>query len=362
MDVSQRCPAEPVSRQEPDASRIAYFDWLNVLACFSVVVLHVNGSFWSFADNSRWLGNLVVESVFYPAVAIFFMLTGATLLDYRSRYDTATYFRKRLTRVGVPFLAWSLLAIAFHVLKGQLTLEQLTPANLISWIVNCDYYNVYWFFAPMFACYLAIPVLGAIPKEKRDRVYLYAFLYAFVTIALLPMAARWLGVPWNAEWQTPVSGGYLMYVLLGYLLTRHPLPRWARLVSYVLAVGALVLRMVATYRLSAAAGMVIYPYGGYINFPCVLQAVAVFTLFQRLRLPKGQRVTKTMRWLASASFSVYLSHKFIMDVLERFALEPAWLSGGIGHSLLWPFVVYGLAIGVYAIGSRIPVVRKIFFQ
>lgn len=344
-----------------DRDRVQYYDCLNVLACFAVVVLHVNGGFWSFSEDGRWVESLLIESFFYPAVAIFFMLTGATLLDYRRRCTTAEYARKRLLRVGVPYVAWSLLAIGFHVLKGQLTVEQITPINVLGWLINGDYYNVYWFFAPLFACYLAIPVLSAVNVKNRDRIYGYAFCLAFVTISLMPMAARWLGFKWNAELQTPVSAGYMMYVLLGYLLARHELPKPARLGVYALAVGAFALRTGMTYTLSCQAGMVDYAYGGYVNFPCVLQAAAVFVAFRQRRPMRSQRAAGAVRWLAGASFTVYLAHKFIIDLLVRFALVPDWLSRSAAYPLVLPIVVYGLAVGVYAAGRRIPGIRRVFF-
>lgn len=50
---------------------------------------------------------LAIEVLFYWAVPIFFMLTGATLMRYRERYDTKTFLLKRFQRTVIPFLAWS---------------------------------------------------------------------------------------------------------------------------------------------------------------------------------------------------------------------------------------------------------------
>lgn len=339
--------------------RVAYYDWLNVAACFAVVVLHINSAFWSYAADARWLENLLIESIFYPAVAIFLMLSGATLIDYRKRYGTRVYVAKRLTNVVLPYIAWSLLAMAFHVLKGTLALGQVTFQNVVTWLLNGSYYSVFWFFPPLFACYAAIPVLGLIPEEKRLRAYGYMAGLSFVTICLMPMVARWTGTTWNNEMNTVISGGYLIYPLLGYLLTHWKPNGWQRAVIFALGLGALVLRTVMTWRLSGLAGMVVYTYGTYLNFPCVLQALAVFVAFQRLRVA-NLRLTKAVRWLSAASLSVYFTQMFIRDILVRFNVEPAWIAQTGWHSILWPFVVYGLAIALYAVASRIPVVRRLF--
>lgn len=76
--------------------RILYFDVLNIMACFCVILMHHNGIVHFFSDTMQWKQALIVEVVAYWAVPVFFMLTGATLLDYSERYDTKTFFKKRV--------------------------------------------------------------------------------------------------------------------------------------------------------------------------------------------------------------------------------------------------------------------------
>ena len=39
------------------------------------------------------------------------MITGTTLMQYRERYDTKTFFKKRFSKVLVPFLFWAIVMI-----------------------------------------------------------------------------------------------------------------------------------------------------------------------------------------------------------------------------------------------------------
>ena len=62
-----------------DKKRLYYIDVLNMLACLSVIFMHCNGIV-HFYDNSRaWKESMVVETLCYWAVPVFFMITGATL-------------------------------------------------------------------------------------------------------------------------------------------------------------------------------------------------------------------------------------------------------------------------------------------
>ena len=69
---------------EQKCKHILYLDILNVFACFSVLMLHHNGIVHYYnVFSTAWKESLIFEVVFFWAVPVFFMITGATLLDYR---------------------------------------------------------------------------------------------------------------------------------------------------------------------------------------------------------------------------------------------------------------------------------------
>lgn len=76
--------------------RIVYYDLLNILACFCVVCLHSNAMVHTYVPGLNWIGGLAIEVVCYWAVPIFFMLSGANLMRYTDRYDTKTFFKKKI--------------------------------------------------------------------------------------------------------------------------------------------------------------------------------------------------------------------------------------------------------------------------
>lgn len=75
--------------------RVVYFDVLNIVACIAVLALHHNGIVhWFKVDTNAWKQALIFEVLFYWAVPIFFMLSGATLFNYRDKYSTCLFFKK----------------------------------------------------------------------------------------------------------------------------------------------------------------------------------------------------------------------------------------------------------------------------
>lgn len=63
--------------------RLYYIDILNILSCFTVVVLHCSGGVFYYQKTRLWFIYMFLQTVAHFAVPVFFMITGANLLDYR---------------------------------------------------------------------------------------------------------------------------------------------------------------------------------------------------------------------------------------------------------------------------------------
>ena len=116
--------------------RIEYIDILAVLSCLAVVFLHSNGIFWSFEKSRWWIYADIIESVFYFAVPVCFMLAGATLLDYRKKYSTEEFFAKRINKILIPFIFWSIVGIAMRFINGSVDAGIFTPLNILDSVIN----------------------------------------------------------------------------------------------------------------------------------------------------------------------------------------------------------------------------------
>lgn len=131
--------------------RKVYIQILGVLSCLAVVALHTNGCFWDFSYDRYWLTANVIENICYFAVPIFFMISGATLMDYRKRYSTAEFFKKRFWKTVIPFLIWSVFGILWTYFNYG-----IHPSGILDTIQSIGmtkYVNIYWFFPALFSVY-----------------------------------------------------------------------------------------------------------------------------------------------------------------------------------------------------------------
>ena len=239
------------------------------------------------------------------------MLSGATLMDYRDRYTTKEFLRRRARRTLVPFLAWSVIALVWKVGTGQKPLPQ-GPMALISLIFNTQIIDIYWFFIPLFAVYLSLPVLSLLRDNKKALRYL-ATLGVLLNVALSFLCSV-AGITWNSSASFPLLGGYLLYVLLGYLLRDAELDSSKRRLIYIVGIAGVLVRFVHTVLASRASGELLQLTWGYTNLPCFLEAMAVFVFARQVkwdRFFRSDRSREALSRVAGCSFGVYLIHMIV---------------------------------------------------
>ena len=242
---------EVKQKQKLGKERDLSFDVMNILACISVIALHHNALVHSFISTLGWAQSLVVECVCYFAVPVFLMISGANLLDYRDKYDTGTFFKKRIVRTVIPWLIWSMILLFWKLKTGQMQLHPPVFRSALDQIFNYKVESVYWYFGALFACYLAIPVFSLLRRERKT--LWYVVLLNFIFLSCLPVLGVWLKFSWSLD--VPVVGSMIIFVLLGYLLSSQELSRKQRIWLYALGVGCMLFRYVYTYHFSYLSGI-----------------------------------------------------------------------------------------------------------
>ena len=206
----------------------SYITLLSVISAVAVVFLHTNRCFWDFkSDADYWFSANIIECLFYFAVPIFFMISGATLIDYRERYSTKEYFIKRIKKTVIPFIVWSIVILIYDIF-----IEKTVNTGDLNfrYIVGKFLYpgGVYWFFAPLFIAYCIIPLLSLVPKEKRKSIFLYLALLSFISNSVIPFIQNSVYF-FNFKNPFIVGGEYTFYVLAGYWLRNFKLDKKRKL-------------------------------------------------------------------------------------------------------------------------------------
>lgn len=342
-----------------EKKRIHYISLASVISSIAVVMLHANGCFWTFSTERYWITANIIESAMIFAVPIFFMITGATLLDYRDRYTTKKYAAKRIEKTVIPFLAWSLIGVLYLNHIGVMPIEFSLAGvwNIFLNIINVNVLSIYWFFKALFITYICIPLFAAIPKELKVKIFSGFVGIAFVLNSLIPFLCNIFNIGYYNYLTVPVATEYLMYVLLGYILHNVDFTKTARILIYVLSVVGLLMQIIGTYTLSVNAGSIIQTFKGYYNVPCILYSVGVFVFFKQLGAKiKNEKIISILERFSSYTFAIYLLHWFVMNMITRHLNVNTF---SMVYRLGAPVAIVSICIILTWLIRKIPVIKKL---
>lgn len=341
-----------------EEKRILYYDLLNISACIAVIVLHHNGLVHVFTGDIIWKECLVAEVAFYWAVPIFLMLSGATLLNYREKYSTKIFFKKRLLRVGIPWVFWSVVILIWKTICGDFVWENYSIREFLNIILNSKMEVIYWFFPVILGLYMFIPVLSVLTSSKYRKILWYIVGYSLVVDATLPLICSLVDIQWNGAISSPLNG-YIIFIILGYLLSTEDISKKYRKVIYTAGIIGALIRYIGTYILSMRDGAINGTFFSYVQIHSFALAAAVFVFFKYFDWNKilGESAKKWIAQISGCSLGIYLIHRRLMDYELRISLFPEssflWRTVGI-------VVTYGICLTIVYVVKQIPVLKRVF--
>lgn len=346
--------------QQSTSGRKEYLCLLSVISAISVVFLHTNGCFWHFSsDKPYWFWANITECIFYFAVPIFFMITGITLIDYKKKYSTKTFFLKRINKTVIPFIFWSIIAILHCIFYTKsITLSELSLTTIFNGIWNTKFMDIYWFFIPLFFIYMTIPLLSYIEEKNRDKIFMYIILLMFLFNSFIPLVIKIFNLKIEITQHFALGCDSIIYPILGYLLDKY----YKKIISnknliigiYTLAVTGLLIHMIGTYNLSMQAGEIIKTFKGYDNVPCIFYSIGIFIFLRQTEnfLMNNKVIKCIILFLCNYTFAIYLLHKFILDYMHA-NMETALNRLGLPFGIIPICIIVTFLIRKIKFGNRI---------
>lgn len=338
-----------------------YITYLTVISTIAVVFLHANSCFWVFTYDSYWLGANIVESLMYFAVPVFFMISGANLIDYRDRYSTREFFVKRFNKTVIPFFVWSVVAFISVYCMGLIEFPKIPVfIYILNGIIGHEFIGIYWFFIPLFNIYLAMPLFSAVVKEKRRQVFLYLIFVELILDNLLDYLNYFYIIRFKrGELEMGALTGPLMYALIGYMLSHYKISKKWRIVIYLLGATGFFTMLFGTYLASIRFGAIVEDYKGYYRILTVMYSSAVFLFikqFSEMDHYRNEKIERVLEKFASYSFPIYLIHFYFMQIMINvFNMDDTKWSYRVGAAVI---SIIGSIIVAFIL-RRIPILRRI---
>lgn len=339
---------------------LQYVNKLRILAIYMVVTAHV--AIWltmateAFTFN-WWLGGWLFYLAHF-SIPVFVMISGALLLDDSRRESAAQFYKRRMTRVGIPLVIWTGVYLAVRVWVDH---EELSAGTAIGLILTGDPYYHLWFLYMIFGLYLITPPLRTFVRcaGRAERV--------LVIVAGLVLANAYFQTDvlfWNNQRSIfTMFVPFIAYYLCGYELCRID-PR--KIPSRYLVVPVLI----SAGYLAAFSGVFMEREGGvgvrylfdFYSPPIVFISIAIFWaayLRETTAKPLEGYRKKMLERVSATTLGIYLLHPLVLAYLAHALGKHA----GDGSFLLGvtvvPLVTFIACHLITSLLMNIPVLRRI---
>ena len=353
--------------KKTDANHTAYFDVLRIIACVLVVFIHVSASFvyqcevgtvdWYFANfynNAKMYG-----------VSVFFMISGALLLNKDYDLTFKKLFTKKIFKLAVLFIVWSTIynfTAMFRPEYADVNKLVIMAESFINAFANYGPYHV-WFLLTLAMLYVLSPILKeAFRKKEICRYFLILFTFCGAIVPtirsfdwILEGALNRYQVIYDATMLT----GHIGYFVLGHYLHNHTeaaLSKRKKIALCIMLVLATAASVVINFATSLKAGIFTDVLGSPLDIFSFVGNYALFLLV-RDKMKNVGGSGKALKLLSGLTLGIYLLHPMILEVAEKLGL----LSLTISAAVLIPvcvFIVCLVSAVITWILKKIPVVNK----
>ena len=339
------------------AGREIWLDWVRVVACFMVMVVHSTEPFYLGGDGALILTETdafwasFFDSFVRACVPLFIVVSA--WLQFPLRYGTGEFLRRRAVRILIPFVLWS---IVYAFAYGE------PVQNFKDLLLNFNYAAGHlWFVYMLVGVYLLMPLLSPwAEKVGKRELQVYLGIWLFTT--MIPLLRDWLGgaptviygpsglprqalyplwgeASWNAYGTFYYFSGFIGYILLGLYFRKFvgelswgrtlgiALPCW--LAGFAVSFGGFLRRVFADGGFPAE-GLVekaVWWETTWCNdtVGVVLMTVGWLLLFRKITCG-GKFYRSVLLPVSKASYGMYLCHLLIL--VPFCGLFRGWLGSG----------------------------------
>lgn len=295
--------------------RFVFFDWLRILATIGVVVIHIaSGTVATnmHDDQLSWLSGNLFESLTRWAVPMFVMISGALLLSDQREYTYKEFLTKRISKVFIPLLGWSIIYYSYFVYVGEYS---FSIADFISLFSSNSLSYHFWFVYMILGLYLITPVLKIFIRHAKQQDIGYFLLLWFYASVVAKTLVYLYGYSFAVELYYVTN--YVGYYVLGYYLFNYDIAKRWRNFVYIGGIIGFTATFLLTYIGTRNLGGMLQEFWYEYHSPNVMLAtIGLFVFFKYLPFKESYKIALLPKLINKTSFGIYLVHILAMRILS----------------------------------------------
>lgn len=321
---------------EKEDKRIVWLDFVKFIAIFMMIAVHCTDNVTPAERSEPWynLWGSFYGSFMRPAIPLFVMVTGALLLPVKE--NISAYYKKRLTRLIVPFIIWSVLYNLFPWITGLLGLSPTVINDFFAWAepdqsFSGALHNILmipfnfsmlavqmWYVYLLIGLYLYMPIFSAWVRQaslKEQKVFLSLWFVSLFIPYLREYLTRdlWGTCSWNEFGLLYYFAGFNGYLLLGHCIINNNINlSWNKLA--VIGIPSFVVGYCITFfgfkSITALPGQpveLVELFFTYCSPNVLLMTIPIFLAVKKLKF-QSVAVRCFAVSISTCTFGIWMSH------------------------------------------------------
>lgn len=348
----------------PDKSRIIYFDWLRIISAFFVVMIHVSAQYWYDIEvsTSKWQFMSAYDIIGMAGVPVFFMLSGALMLDDSRKTDFKKTLRKVLSMI-IIYHFWLLFYNLFSYVIGEKAFSDFSLKEVLYLVLNGQGIYHLWFLPELTLLYLISPLLKEVFKEKRFCEY---YLILYLIFGIIIPSIFLFDVPFKTTFDSLYRRSSLEMLTgyIGYFVAGHYIHRFVNIRNTTKTRLLLLLTAIIGYAITISVnafdaitkGSASTLANTPLDFSEFITAVSIFSLFKLLNKPVLDKSASLVLYLSGLTFGIYLMHPLVIMIFMKLGMNTL-----MPHTCImipvFTLLIFGITALLTAIIQKLPILR-----
>ena len=338
-------------------NRYDFIDIVRVIACFWVILSHVNASVLMQTPMSlNWFISEIFSVSCKPAIPLFVLISGYTMLD--KVYDYKKMGQK-VWRVVMALFVFSVPYYIFQWIDG--TRVQIGVIDFVTSVFQYPQTIAFWYMYMYIGLLIMMPFIQKMVAnmDKKDCEIFIGL--SFLIYATWPIIEHWIPqLTYSRLFDFAIFDSYVGLLLAGHYMKKYVTPSKVKnivaVVTYIVG-GAFVVIM--TYlEYMASAGMDYFFFDEVTQLPAVLQGVALFYLISQIKL-EG-KLLSIVKVIGGCTFGIYLiSDLLIVRLNMFFGIMNAMGINPLLVVLIFDLFVYAVGFVIVFVLKKIPGIRQL---
>lgn len=346
--------------------RILWLDNIRAFAIMLVVLCHCAENTYFYSGVSMSEHSLFSQFFCYFSftlgrigVPLFLAISGYLLLS--RTYDSEQCLKFWKHNLIPLFIASEIWIVCYYFFMCFMHSSAISLSGLIKnmLFLGLEKISYLWYLPMILGIYICIPLLATALQKINVRLLFFPITVVYIYCFIIPTANKMLALLERTGASVQIflyfTGGiYGLYLIIGYMFYKKftlNMPRWIMGLGVIINVLIMALFQLYLYYKG-------YSFSLWYDFPLLpIASILLFQFLKDMELP--DKIQRLMTVISKYSFAIYLIHKPIQILLEKY-FPLLSVKAPVKLLILWFFIFILSFIGAFIL-SRIKWIGKYLF-